>query len=72
VDARVEAIAADGRTAASAQTDDMGRYALGLTPGAYTLRIGTDGAFPRCPDKVINVTPGPPQAVDIDCDTGIR
>ncbi len=72
VHARVAAIAGDGRTAASADTDETGRYALGLAPGTYTLRIGTDGVFPRCSDEVVTVASGPPQTVDIDCDTGIR
>jgi hypothetical protein len=58
--------------AGSAVTDDDGRYAIALRPGDYTLRVATDGMFPTCAERSVNVTAGPPADADIDCDTGIR
>jgi len=48
------------------------RYAIGLAPGSYTLQVVTHGAFPRCPQTSVTVTPGDPTTANIDCDTGIR
>ena len=62
-----------GATAGSTPTDADGRYAIALPPGDYVLRVTTtNGPFPRCPDRLVSVTDGPPATVDIDCDTGIR
>ena len=62
-----------GATAGTAMTDADGRYAIGLPPGDYTLRVTTaGGTFPRCPDTPAAVTTGPPSTADINCDTGIR
>jgi len=72
VHARVDAVDSEGRTAASATTDDAGRYALGIAPGSYTLRVAVDGPFPRCPDTPVSVTAGSAAVADIGCDTGIR
>ncbi len=72
VHGRVDAVDATGRTVAGASTDDAGRYATSLPSGQYTLRVLTDGPFPRCPDTAVTVTEGSPVTSDIDCDTGIR
>lgn len=69
---RVDAINAAGRTAGVATTDAVGRYAIALAPGDYTLRVLTEGMFPTCPDTAVLVALGPPLTVDIGCDTGIR
>ena len=69
---RVDALDSTGHTANSAKADSTGRYAMSLPPGGYTLRVVTDGPFPRCPDTPATVTQGPPSTVDIACDTGIR
>lgn len=69
---RVEAVDAEGRTAASDTTDAAGRYTLALDPGAYTLRVATGALFPVCPDTDVSVPAGPAVTVDISCDTGIR
>ncbi len=69
---RVEAVDSGGRTAGSVNTDDTGRYAIGLAPGGYRLRVVTDGPFPRCPAAVVIVTAGSVAVADIVCDTGIR
>jgi hypothetical protein len=67
----VDALDATGRTVAGATIDD-GRYAISLPSGQYTLRVLTDGPFPRCPDTAVSVTEGSPVASNIGCDTGIR
>ena len=72
VHARVDAVDATGHNTASAVTDDAGRYAIGLPPGAYTLRVVIDALFPRCPETQVTVSPGPPATADIICDSGIR
>ena len=69
---RVDALDSAGHTAANADTDDAGRYAISLPSGHYELRMVTDGPFPRCPDTPVTVTAGLPVTADIDCDTGIR
>jgi hypothetical protein len=68
----VDAIDVAGHTAASAPTDSVGRYAIGLEPGDYTLRVATVGMFPVCPETAVSVPAGPAVTVDIGCDTGIR
>ena len=70
--ARVEAVDPTGNVAGMTTTDDAGRYAIHLAPGSYTLHVGIDGPFPRCPESGVTVAPGPPITVNIDCDTGIR
>lgn len=72
VAAGVDAIDSTGHTAGTATTDDLGRYAIGLPPGHYTLRVEVGGPFPTCPDTPVSVPAGAPVTVDIDCDTGIR
>jgi hypothetical protein len=72
VHGRVDALDPAGRTVAHATTDEVGRYAISLPSGEYTLRVVTDGPFPRCRDTAVSVTAGPPVSADIDCDTGIR
>jgi hypothetical protein len=69
---RVEAIDAAGHTAGSAPTDSVGRYAIRLEPGDYTLRVATAGRFPVCPETAVSVPAGPAVTIDIGCDTGIR
>ncbi len=61
-----------GKTAASTHTDSLGRYAVSLNPGRYTLVVVTGAAFPRCPNDVVAVPSKAPLRVDITCDTGIR
>ena len=68
----MEAIDAAGHMAGSAPTDSVGRYALRLEPGDYTLRVATAGMFPVCPETEVSVAAGPVVTVDIGCDTGIR
>jgi catecholate siderophore receptor len=41
--ARVTAVSAGGATAASAVTDDQGRFTVSLDPGAYTIKVASDG-----------------------------
>ena len=72
VHGRVDALDLAGRTVAAATTDDVGRYAISLPSGQYTLQVVIDGPFPRCPDTAVSVTGGSPVTGDIDCDTGIR
>jgi len=69
---RVEAIDAAGHTAGSAPTDSVGRYAIRLGPGNYTLRVAIAEMFPVCPETAVSVPAGPVVTVDIGCDTGIR
>lgn len=70
--ARVESVDPTGNVVGMTTTDDAGRYAIHLAPGDYTLHIGIDGPFPRCPESKVTVPPGPAVTVNIDCDTGIR
>ena len=72
VHGRVDVLDATGRTVADATTDDEGRYAISLPSGQYTLRVLSDGPFPRCPDTAVSVTEASPVTSNIDCDTGIR
>ena len=72
VSARVDAEDGSGRTVASTQTDQAGRYSLALAPGNYTLVVVTGTAFPRCPPTAVTVRSGAPTRADIGCDTGIR
>jgi hypothetical protein len=69
---RVDALDGSGHVAGSASTDDAGAYVIALRPGDYTLRVGTGGQYPRCPDTPVTVPAGPPATADISCDTGIR
>lgn len=64
--------AAGGAQAGSTVTDASGHFVLMLPPGGYTFVVDTGGTFPRCPTTPVTVTPGPPEQVDISCDTGIR
>jgi hypothetical protein len=68
----VDALDPAGRTVADVMIDDVGRYAISVPPGQYTLHVVTDGPFPRCPDTAVSVTGISPVTGDIDCDTGIR
>jgi hypothetical protein len=70
--AEIDVRAPDGETVASTHTDSSGRYAVSVTPGAYTLVARTPTTFPRCPSHVITVRAGTPQRIDVSCDTGIR
>ncbi len=72
VSAVVEARDSGGSTVASVTSDSFGRYALGLSPGAYVLVVVTANDWPRCSDTHVTVPPGSAARADISCDTGIR
>jgi heat shock protein HslJ len=68
----VVALDADGDIAAETDSDADGRYAMPLPSGSYTLRAGTPGGFPSCPDIDFSLPVATMVVVDISCDTGIR
>lgn len=72
VSADVDAHNASGATVASTRSDSNGRYALDLSPGNYTLVVGTVSHWPRCPDTSVVVRTGSATRADLSCDTGIR
>lgn len=70
----IHIVASDSAGRAVAETDSAadGSYAMALPAGRYTLRAGTGGAPPTCPDTDITVPIGTRAVADISCDTGIR
>jgi hypothetical protein len=75
VETEIEARNAAGETVAHTRTDANGRYALALTPGAYTVIAATGPGGPMFCDPVdvtVPTGPGPVVQADISCDTGIR
>jgi hypothetical protein len=68
----VRATAKDG-TAYETKTDDLGRYAIDLPPGTYTVVAATDGGGPPSGiPQAVSVADGQPVHLDLEVDTGIR
>ncbi len=61
-----------GALAGSALTAPDGRFEIRVAPGAYSLRVATKGAFPRCPPASVAVREGILSTVEIRCDSGMR
>jgi hypothetical protein len=72
VAAHVQAQDSSGRSVATTDSDNSGRYQLLLPPGTYTLTAVTGSTYPRCQPVSVAVKVGSPIRADITCDTGIR
>jgi hypothetical protein len=60
------------RIVATTQSTNDGTYQLRLAVATYTIVATTASGFPRCTPRIITVTSGQPNDVDLACDTGIR
>jgi hypothetical protein len=57
---------------ASITTNKVGKFAIMLPPGDYTLQPTGGSVFPRCGVQNVTVSPNVILEVNLSCDSGIR